>query len=236
MKIRRLVSAASAIGIACLVAAGQTPVVINDPISKSTEWKLSAAEQAIMDRSVLPPARRKLASDACEETIEVSGILQGSFTRPGARQTLFFYQFCQTGNGLGTVGVAVIEDGEVIANFVCADSGWTVDAKKLPDINQNGLNEFALYYSGGMHQGEGGTGVDMFEISGRKMREIGWFQAESFTADGPVKGYKVMAKPGKTPTFSREEYVQNAAGKWRKVGRPVALKIMAVTGSFEAVK
>jgi len=235
MKTAQLAPALIALCFASVCMA-QTGVVINDPTLPTTAAKLTAAEQSIMDKSVLPAARKKLASDLCEETVEAAGIVQGSFTKPGARQTLIFYQLCQTGNGLGAAGVAVIEDGAVVGNFVSADSGWTVDARALPDINQNGVNEFALYYSGGLHQGEGGTGVDIFEISGGTFREIGWFQAESFTADGPVTGYKVTAKPGKTPTFSREDYVQNAAGKWRKVGKPYALKIMAVTGTFEALK
>lgn len=236
MKIKQLPLAAFVIGTVCVFAAAQTPVVINDPMGKSTEWKLSAAEQAIMDKSVLPAVREKLAGDLCEETIEVAGILQGSFTRAAARQTLIFYQFCQTGNGLGSAGVAVIEDGEVAASFVAPDSGWTIDAKVLPDINQNGLNEVALYYSGGMHQGEGGTGVDLHEFSGGKLKGIGWFQAESFTADDVVTGYRVTAKPGKVPVFTREKYVQNPPGKWRKIGAPVALKLTPVNGIFETIK
>ena len=222
------------IGSLCIVA--QTPIVVNDPTVDAAEWKLSAAEQAIMDEKVLPEVREKRPDDLCEEPISVAGILQGAFTRAGARQTLIFYQFCQTGNGLGSAGVAVVEDGEVAANVFCAECGWTIDAKVLPDINQNGLNEVALYYSGGMHQGSGGTGVNIHEFSRGNLKGIGWFQAESFSETGPVTGYRVTVKPGKVSAFTREKYLQNASGKWRKAGMPAPLKLTSVIGEFEPIK
>src|SRR5687767_15140455 len=129
MKIPHLLAAILAIGFAAFCALGQGTVVVHDPALAVTPAKLSAGEQSILDKSVLPLVRSKLAGDACEETIEVAGIVQGAFTRPDARQTLIFYQFCQTGNGLGSAGVAVIEDGALAANYVAADAGWTVDAK-----------------------------------------------------------------------------------------------------------
>ena len=232
----------------CVLAAAQGLVVINDltvvnyptviadPTVTAAGAKLTAVEQGILDKSVLPPVREKLVSDACIEEVTPAGIVQGAFTRPGAGQTLIFYQFCQTGNGLGSAGVAVIEDGAVVGSYAAVDAGWTVDAKALPDINHNGVNEIALYYSGGLHQGEGGTGVDIDEVSNGSLKGIGWFQAESFTADGPTTGYKVLARPGKTPVFFREKYTQNAAGKWRKAGSQTPLKLTPITGTFETLK
>ena len=216
---------------------GQTQVVVNDPTLPSpAEAKLTAAEQSILDKSVLPAVRAKLASDICPEEVTAAGVVQGAFTRAGARQTLIFYQFCITGNGMGAAGVAVIEDGAVVGSYIAAESGFTVDARALPDINQNGVNEIALYYSGGLHQGEGGTGVDIVEVANGALKGIGWFQAESFTAEGPTTGYKVTAKPGKTPTFFREKYIQNSAGKWRKAGSQTPLKLTEITGTFETIK
>lgn len=224
---------------------GQGSVLINDPVAESAKMDaaapdggkngLPAAEEAVFNKSVLPKVRTKLKSEGCEETIEVSGRAVGAFTKAGAKQTLIFYQFCQTGNGLGSVGVAVLENGGVVGNFVSAESGWSVDAKALPDINQNGIDEIALYYSGGMHQGAGGTGVDVMEISSRGLTGIGWFMAEEFTETSPVMGYKVTANPGAKPAFFREKYTQNSAGQWRKTGVAAPLKLKEVNSAFVTV-
>ena len=241
MKINHLF-AGIAIGLcSCIAALAQGTVIINDPSGASEEVRLtlSAAEQAIMDRDVLPKVRVKLGPDACgadEEAGVVAGRSEGAFTRPGAKQVFLFYQFCQTGNGIGSAGVAIIEGGRLVASFVAPQSGWTVSASELPDINQNGLNEIALYYSGGMHQGAGGTGVDIVEVSGGTLKGLGWYQAEGFTEKGPVTGWRVTVNPGKRPVFFREKYIQNASGKWRKTGKPLPLKLGEITGPFETLK
>jgi hypothetical protein len=236
MKTPHVVSALLVLCFVSLCVSGQALVVVSDPTLTPTEARLTAVEQSILDKSVLPAARARLASDTCPEEVTAAGVVRGSFTRARARQSLIFYQFCITGNGRGAAGVVVIEDGAVAGNYIAAESGFTVDARVLPDINQNGISEIALYYSGGLHQGEGGTGVDIVEVTNGSLKGIGWFQAESFTADGPTTGYKVMARPGKTPVFFREKYTQNAAGKWRKVGTQAPLKLTEITGPFETIK
>ena len=109
--------------------------------------------------------------------------MNGAFTTAGPKQTLVFYQFCQTGNGLGWVGLVLIEDGKVIGNYI-SDGGWSANIGVVPDINQNGLNEFTLAYSGGMHQGQGGVGVDLMEFSGGHPKGIGWYKAEEYADTG----------------------------------------------------
>jgi len=221
--------------LAAFPAAGQTPVVLNVPGVETPPAKLSAADDALIKRSGLPKVRKKLISDVCEEAFEPAGVLQGSFSRPNSDQRLVFYQFCQTGNGLGQVGLILIENGKIIGNYV-ADVGWTVGAASLPDINQNGLNEVALYYSGGMHQGSGGTGVDVVELSPAGVKGVGWFQAESFSETGPVVGYRVTAKPGSTPAYFREKYTQGANGKWKRSGRVTPFHLRTAISKFVAVK
>ena len=233
------VAAAFVMPFVCMLSAySQGSVVINEPSPSRDLPKivLSDAEQRIMDTAVLPKARVRLADEACEESIDLAARLQGAFTKLGAKQTLIFYQFCQTGNGLGSAGVAIIEGSRLVGNFVSPESGWTLQAAALPDIDQNGLNEIALYYSGGMHQGGGGTGVDIMQFSSGGLKGIGWFQAEEYSETSPVYGYKVTVNPGKTPAYFREKYTQSASGKWRKTGRPVPLKLQKVSGAFEALK
>lgn len=229
---------AASAALTCLLAGGalaQTPILINTPGEEDMSPDLTKADKSLIERAALPKVRKKLAGDACEESFEAAGVVEGAFSKPDAKQRLVFYQFCQTGNGLGWVGLILMENNRVIGNYV-ADVGWSVGFKVLPDINQNGLNEFALYYSGGMHQGSGGTGVDIDEFGPAGPKGLGWFNAESFTDTGPVLGYRVTVKPGPTPVFYRERYVQNSAGKWRRTGASTPLKLQKAVGEFVPVR
>lgn len=216
-------------------ASGQEPIAVNVPGAEMTAAKLNAADAALIKRTALPKVRKKLASDICEGSFEPAGVVRGSFSRPNSDQRLVFYQFCQTGNGLGEVGLILLENDKVVGNYV-ADVGWTVGIKSLPDINRNGLNEVALYYSGGIHQGSGGTGVDLVELSPAGVKGIGWFQAESFSESGPTVGYRVTAKPGSPPAYFREKYTQDAKGRWKRSGRVTPLHLEAAISQFAAVK
>ena len=242
MKNKNLVAALFVCLLDVICSLAQRRIVINDPTTADpnaiddNKYTLSAEEKAVMDKSVLPKARVRLKESCDEEFVSISGVHHGAFTKAGSDQTMIFYQFCQTGNGLGTAGVAILDNGKLAAGFVAPQAGWTVDSAILPDINDNGLDEIALYYSGGMHQGEGGTGVDVFEYSAGKLKGIGWFQSDGFTETGPVFGYKVTVIPGKTPTFSRQKYLQNAAGKWRVSGKATPLKLTEVIGPYEALR
>jgi hypothetical protein len=221
--------------LSTLFGFGQTTVVINDPAESAVETKLNSTIENLIKTQVLPKARKKWISNdsPCTESFEPAGAVKGAFSKPSSDQTLVFYSFCQTGNGFGYDGLVLIEDGKVIRNYA-AESGWTMDIKVLPDINQNGLNEFALYYSGGMHQGEGGTGVDLMEFTAAGLKGIGWFNAETFTETSEF-AYKVSVKTGKVPVFYREKYL-NKNDKWRKSGKLTAFKLDKVNSAFEPLK
>ena len=227
--------------LACVLsisANAQTTIVINDPTVEAAKLAVPEAEQALFEKRVVPQAREKLDASLCDEsfTPEITGRAEGAFTQAGSSQTLLFYQFCQTGNGLGSVGVAVIENGKVVSHFVSGEAGWSDRAVTVSDIDQNGIDEVALYYNGGMHQGAGGTGVDIMEISAGRLKGLGWFQAEEFTETSPVMGYRFVAHAAKSPTYTRQKYIQNASGKWRKAGTPVAIKLKPAAVTFESAK
>jgi hypothetical protein len=226
---------AFALSVACSVfASGQGSVVVADPTKTEPEAKLSAAEQNVFDKA-LPAVRKKISSDICEDSVEVAGVVRGAFSRPASQQTLIFYQYCQTGNGLGWAGIVLIEAGKVVGNFI-ADAGWTFDAGSLPDINMNGLDEFTLSYGGGMHQGQGGVGVDIMEFSAGRPKGIGWFLAEKFTDTETTTVWKVTVKTGKVPIYYRQKYIALEGGKYRRSGGPLLFKLAKPIGSFEVVK
>ena len=243
MTIRYLFSALGLGLCACISAFSQGSLVINDPTTVppvtggpiEVKYKLSAAEQSVMDKYVYPKARARLKESCDEEALDISGRHSGSFTKAGADQTAIFYQYCQTGNGMGSAGLVILENGKPVANFIAEQAGWTQDSAVLPDINQNGLDEIELYYSGGMHQGEGGVGVDIVEYSAGRIKGIGWYQSDGFSETGPVFGFKITVNPGKVPAFFKQKYLQNAAGKWRMSGKVLPLKLGEIVGPFEAL-
>lgn len=227
--------------ISCFLAGeafAQGAIVVNDPTKDEKSMTASAAEEDLIKRDVLPKARRLWAKDeTCTEEFEIAGAAKGAFTKANAQQTLIFYQFCQTGNGFGHNGLVLIENGKVTASYASA-GGWAIGLKTLPDINQNGLDEFAVYYSGGMHQGQGGTGVDLMEFSaaGAIIRGLGWFQGDMYGEETGDYGYKVTVNPGKTPVFYREKYMASSTGKWSRAGKAAAFKLGKAYGKFDVLK
>jgi hypothetical protein len=234
MKYKRLIGFLIAQISFSAVVFAQAAVVINDPRAKPVKPVMSPADAALMTRVVLPKARQHWAENAaCEEDYQVMGEASGAFSRRQSNQKLVFYQFCQTGNGLGNNGLVLIENGKVVGNYI-SESGWAMDLKALPDINQNGLNEFLLYYSGGMHQGEGGIGVDIMEFSATGIKGLGWFQADGFTEDDSWS-YKVSVKKGKTPVFYREKYISKN-DNLQKSGKSAAFKLGKTYSSYSVIK
>jgi hypothetical protein len=212
----------------------QQNIVVNNPSDQEKPHSLDAANENLIKNSVLPKARKYWTSKVCDEDYAIMGAATGAFTKSGAKQTLVFYQFCQIGNGFGNNGLTLIENGKIIGNYV-SEGGWALNLKSLPDVNQNGLDEFAVYYSGGMHQGAGGTGVDLMEFSGANIKGLGWFQVYNFTEEDSFS-YKVTVKPGKAPLFYREKYDSVGDNKWKKSGKIVPLKLEKPYGKFVALK
>ena len=235
MKIKRAVAVAGLIFLSSVLACGQGTVVINDPTKKAVEGKWSKAEEEIFLNDARPKVKKMIPEDVCEESVEVAGVARGSFSKPNAKQTLIFYQYCETGNGFGRVGLVLIDSGRMVGNYI-ADAGWTVAIAAVPDINQNGLDEFTLVYSGGLHQGQGGTGVDMMEFSGNMPKGIGWYKAEEFDETEASNAWKLTAKPDRAPVFYRQKYASAKNNKWRRVGAAGVFKLGKAYSTFTVVK
>ena len=172
----------------------QQTVVINDPRVEEKPSAISAPDQTVFDREVWPVMRKKYVGEDCTPEEEYSEAVHGSFTKPKTKQTLIFFQVCQTGNGHGIAGMALLENGKVVGIHGADQAGWAVGVRVLPDINLNGVDEVALHWSGGLHQGEGGIGVDLVELGGNAFRGLGWFQSDGVSNDNQTFGYKVSVK------------------------------------------
>ncbi len=216
-------------------------VVIHDPTAPLTRRDAPEdpprAIAKIYEKSILAPVRKKLVSDDCSDSPTYTGSVSGSFTKAGANETAVFYQFCETGNGLGWVGLAVIEKGKVVANFV-QDSGWALSIGRVADVNRNGVDEITLEFGGGMHQGQGGSGVSIYEFRDDKPVEIGWYQATKFDESETTTAWVLTAKPGKTPVFYDQKYLSAGNGKWRRSGANKVYRLKKLDGGndFEEVK
>lgn len=238
MKNSYLFTLLTTIFLSAIFVSGQQLVVINNPSDDDNPKQISAATENLIKRQVLPKVRKYwAANEACEEDFAVMGEAKGAFTKAKADQTLVFYQFCQTGNGFGNNGLVLIENGKIVRSYV-SEGGWALNLRSLPDINKNGLNEFLVYYSGGMHQGAGGTGVDVMEFSANGVKGLGWFQAYSFNDENENENfsYKVSVKPGKTPIFYREKYVSTADEKLKRVGKSARFALGKAYGKFSPLK
>ncbi|MBX3281313.1 MAG: hypothetical protein KF756_02435 [Acidobacteria bacterium] len=240
MKALSVFPAFAAVFLFSLATFGQT-IVVNDPTlplpTRDSPDDPPASIAKIYTNKILPPVRKKLVSDGCSDSPTFTGAVDGSFTKAGTRQTAIFYQFCETGNGLGWVGLAVVEKGKVVANFV-QDSGWAFSIHRVADVNRNGLDEIALEFGGGMHQGEGGTGVSIYEFKNDKPVELGWYQATKFTDSDTTAAWVLTAKTGKTPVFYTRKYLALKNNKWRRSGARKVVKFKPLDGSsdFEAVR
>src|SRR3982751_1522907 len=93
---------------------GQTAVDVNIPGVETSAAKLTAEDEALIRKGVLPAVRKKIPRRECEESFEPAGMVQGSFSQPNISQKLVFYQFCQSGNGVGWVGLILIENGKIV--------------------------------------------------------------------------------------------------------------------------
>jgi len=221
-----------------LLAASAWPqlVVVNNPTTPARETKMTAAERTIFERDALPAVRKMIPSDTCEESLEAAGVARGAFTAAGKRQSLIFYQYCQTGNGFGWNGLVLIEGDAVVGNFV-SDGGWGLDIAAVPDIDQDGVLEFTLAYSGGLHQGHGGTGVDVMEFSAGLPVGMGWYKAEEFGESDASTSWKLTAKPGKSPIFYKQKFFSGKDGTTRAAGKSIVTKLdKTFVSKFEAVK
>ena len=222
--------------VAIPVSAQKTLVVYDATLELLDELPmLPDAEQAVYERSVLPKLKAKYQSDTCSVEPELAGEVSGKFTKKSVVQKAAFYQVCQTGNGLGIVAVVVFENNKLVGIWG-DESGWSLQINTIADLNGNGFDEFTLSYSGGMHQGEGGIGVDVMEFTNGKPQSMGWFQGEKFMDTETESGYKVTVRTGKTPVFYRQKYVANSRGKLMKSGANAVFKLKKVETSFEEIK
>ena len=215
----------------------QGPVVIYDPLINAPEKNFTDADEQLVKTKILPKVRDRWSDDSsCDgSNLTVIGAVDGSFTSKAAAQRAIVYEMCQTGNGFANNGIAVVENGNVVAHFV-ADGGWNLDVVRIADINKNGFDELAIETGGGMHQGYTGSSSNVIEVSPTSVKSFGTFlvysnECESLRAvEYCDRSYKITVKPGPKPVFSRQKYINKGDDekpKWVASGKPQIAKTIA---------
>ena len=226
--------------ICALSVFAQTSLTIYDPTEVAPV--IIREDEAVSIKQFALPKAKKIWSDneLCTEDFKITGAATGSFTKKDAAQKAFLYEYCQTGNGWANDGIVVTEDGKPVAHYTFEGS-WTLDLQALPDINQNGTDELAVFISGGMHQGISGTAVVLLEFSRNGLRELGSTQTALYGCDGEDAKppcdyeYKITAKPGATPIFYRQK--MTGEGKKRKIiGKLQKVSLEKTSAEYKAVK
>ena len=220
-------------------ALGQTTQVVFDPTIKTSETKVSPAEEKLV-KTVLPKTRKSWTEDSCAEDFSVTGKASGSFTKQNAAQTAYLYEFCQTGNGFANDGIVITEAGNIVAHYLY-EGAWTLNLTSLPDINNNGIDELVVHNSGGMHQGIFGTGLDVLEITTKGVKEFGATQTSYNDCGAGLSkkcsddNYKITVVKGTTPIFYSQNFAQ-VRKKWKPLGKTAKSKMFKLDYKYQLIR
>ena len=226
---------------------GQVSVVLYSPLNKPPRTKHLGADEQFVKEELVPAVRSRWGDDnACDGSeLNIVGAIDGSFTRAGATQRVIVYELCQTGNGFANNGLAVIENGRVIAHFA-EEGGWNIQVSRVPDLNKNGRDEIAVETGGGMHQGYTGSSVTVLELTPPRVNKLGTFLAYTNECEDHAsnkycdRSYKLTATPGSKPAFAAQKYVNRGTDekpRWVVSGKPLRAKPLGdINTKFEAVK
>jgi hypothetical protein len=195
-------------------------VRVYDPRRPNPPGSLLRADSLLLHGAVLPAARRKWSKDAemreflddCGEGFQVWDGAEGSFTRPGARQRAYLYSYCFVSRVMGGVGgIAVIEDGRVVAHVPFESTSYGLDA--VPDLNGDGRSEMMI------HDGDYGQGIGVYvgsfatlEPGGRTLRWLGTYHVgteDCGTVRDRVRhrGVALFVRPGSRPRFFQQRLI-----------------------------
>ncbi|HEX8691941.1 MAG TPA: hypothetical protein VF746_05960 [Longimicrobium sp.] len=202
-------------------------VRVYDPRLAPPPLEPSAADSLLLQREVRPAAHRRWEGtlDDCGDDFEVMGAADGSFTRPGARQRVLLYRYCFVSHVIGGLGgIAVVEDGRVVAHFPFVTTATGIAA--VPDLNGDGRSEL-LIGDGGYLMGESWSYASFaaVEPGGRGLRWLGAFDTGhddcGMDRDRPRReGAVLLARPGARPAFFRQRLTAGCgdASRWVRRG------------------
>lgn len=183
----------------------------------------SNSEVQMIRRFALPKARQHWRSDkACQESFEVVGAANGSFTKPKATQRAVLYRFCVTGHDFANNGIVIFEDAKIVTHVVF-NGGEDHYLGPLADITGDGLSKLLLA-DNSMHQGYTNSVITIIELSSSGVKTFGIAETYDDDCGAIEKGcreqaHRIVVNPGYTPIFYQEIFRKKGRA-WIKIGNP----------------
>lgn len=183
-------------------------ILIFDAEKTLTPISINETEAANLKKRLEPLARKKWAKDSeCEPDFSLIDVKNGAFTQAATEQKAYIYQYCELNRGSFNQGIAITEQGKLIANILFFGSSVSA-LKKLSDINQNGLDELLL--TGGFTgQGTTVTWISLLEI-GKRVHDFGFTQVSEYNEGSlreEISNYssKIYVETGENPRFFEDK-------------------------------
>lgn len=216
-----LLSVLSSIAIASLLPdAVANTVVIFDGSSDSAVKEASTRQSRTVAAAVTPGAKRAWAEK--ESDFKITAQCKGSFTRAGANQVAFLYSWCETGRQVGIAGLAVMENGRLVAHFGW-EGGGEYDIVRLPDLDGNGPDELAIA-AGGTGQGYANSNIAILGLRAGALKKFGRFQIYSDNSGAVEKNaetiaWKVSADVPASKLVFQQQKLKKVTSAWVKSGK-----------------
>lgn len=211
---------ALAISLMMPLQAFALPTQIFDGRADNRPRKISDAESKSVDAAVSPGAKRQW-KEACDAAFEIKSVCDGAFTKPGSKQSAFLYSWCETGHALGMGGIAIMENGKMVAHFGY-DAGGEYDIVRLPDLNGDKMDDIAIV-GGSTNQGYTISSIAVIGINNGAVKKFGRFEVYNDDSGVDEKVSHTYAWTisseiqTKSPIFYKQKYKQ--VGKnWVKSG------------------
>jgi hypothetical protein len=192
---------------------------------------------------VIPAARIAMSGrrKECREVAEALDVASGSFTATGHYQHAILYRYCEITQHIHLNGVAIVEDGKIVAHVVFDGHESRIGA--LPDLNNNGRNEILISGSGG-NMGEFYEWVSLVEILTAGVTKLGRFEVGGDGCglpSGKVFQYskRLLARKGPQPEFFAETYDKDCKqerGHWIKQGTAQRVQLDKNESEYRAVR
>lgn len=167
----------------------------------------------------------KYCSEPEDEKVGLNGVVEGSFTKPNAKQKAFLYTLCSSGSShFGVGGILIFENGKAVSHYVYGENGLDQGMIALSDINKDGMDELVLL-DFQVHQGYGGGAISIVSFPNGEFNFIG--TATTFSDDSGAKenekdtkaeAYDIFVQPSANPIIYRDSYEKKGTAKnWSQV-------------------
>lgn len=153
-----------------------------------------------------------------EEETQVMSVAEGSFSETGVSQYAVLYLMSSWPRCCPKVGIAVVQDGELVRNV--AFESTTHGLAAIPDLDGDGLDELALTGSFGMG-GENMTSVTLVSLADSGLRIWGGETIQYDACAAMQEGgqaARITAVPGPAFTIERFSLTSCESGEYQADG------------------